>query len=164
MSKNSAIFLSCLLAVLGSAISVRAEDTLAKSLNAEQSKPGGWEDPQPKLPPVISTDDQSRERRSALEERVRYLEEQAAALARELDAERLRRAALEASTAAAKREADALKAKVSADQQKARELALAVEALRPRGRTRQAVKAIDGTRNIARSTFILPNALRPIKF
>ena len=154
----------CLFAILGLSAPVRAEDNVPKKSSAEHDKPLGWKDPQPALNPLANSDDRSRERRSALEERVRYLEEQAATMARDLEAERRSRATLEMSAEAAKRETNELKAKIHADQQKARQITLAVGVSETRERGRQAVKTLQGGKNIAKSSFSLPGALRPIRF
>ena len=85
-------------------------------------------------------------------------------MARDLDAERQRRAALETNAEAAKREADGLKAKIRAEQQKGRQLTLEANDPKLQERPRQTVKTFDANKNIVRSSFSLPNALRPIRF
>ena len=149
---------------LGISVPVLADDNTQNNSTSESGKASGWKDPKASPTPSADTSDRSRDRRSALEERVRYLEEQAAIMARDLEAERLRRAALETSAAAVKREAVELKAKVRGERQRPRVPTLAVEDKKPQVRTRQAMKALNGNKNIVRSSFNLPGALRPIKF
>ena len=164
MPKITTVTALCLFAILGLSTSVRSEDSVPKKSSAEHGKPLGWKDPQPAPNPLANSNARSHERRSALEERVRYLEEQAATMARDLEAERRSRAALETSAEAAKRETDELKAKIRADEQRARKATLAMEPSKSRERETQTVKTLKGNKSIVRSSFSLPGALRPIRF
>ena len=85
-------------------------------------------------------------------------------MARDLDAERQRRAALETSAEAARRETNDLRAKMRVEQQSERKSALKSEPPRSQERARQAAKPFEVNRAIVRSSFSLPNALRPIRF
>ena len=73
MPKSRRIIVLCLAAIFGSSLPVRADDSPQTSSNAAQGASSAWKDPQSPPTPSADSSDRSRERRSALEERVRYL-------------------------------------------------------------------------------------------